>query len=180
MVRSKGKYPLYSSQHSKQVSLCFLCGGYFSILPLKRKQTCGQCSLLFWHHSGVFHPAILLEQAPGTAFCSLEPVQLDVHFPGRSQMFPRELMLSFFSLDSGSIWHLASEFLPQYLLRLCVYICVLSHAQLFVTPWTVTHQDPLSMGFPKPEYWSGFISSSKGSSQPRDPARVSCISYIGR
>ena len=37
MVRSKGKYPLYSSQHSKQVSLCFLCGGYFSILPLKRK-----------------------------------------------------------------------------------------------------------------------------------------------
>ena len=23
------------------------------------------------------------------------------------------------------------------------------------TPWTVVHQAPLSMGFPRPEYWSG-------------------------
>ena len=23
------------------------------------------------------------------------------------------------------------------------------------TPWTVTHQAPLSMGFPRQEYWSG-------------------------
>ena len=26
---------------------------------------------------------------------------------------------------------------------------------LFVTPWTVAHQAPLSMGFSKQEYWSG-------------------------
>ena len=25
----------------------------------------------------------------------------------------------------------------------------------FVTPWTVVHQAPLSMGFPSQEYWSG-------------------------
>ena len=25
----------------------------------------------------------------------------------------------------------------------------------FATPWTVTHQAPLSMGFPRQEYWSG-------------------------
>ena len=25
-----------------------------------------------------------------------------------------------------------------------------------VTPWTVVHQAPLSMGFPRQEYWSGF------------------------
>ena len=25
-----------------------------------------------------------------------------------------------------------------------------------VNPWTVTHQAPLSMGFPRQEYWSGF------------------------
>ena len=25
----------------------------------------------------------------------------------------------------------------------------------FVTPWTVTHQAPLSIGFPGQEYWSG-------------------------
>ena len=32
---------------------------------------------------------------------------------------------------------------------------LLSHVQLFATPWTVAHQAPLLMGFPKQEYWSG-------------------------
>ena len=27
----------------------------------------------------------------------------------------------------------------------------------FVTPWTVALQDPLSMGFPRQEYWSGLL-----------------------
>ena len=31
----------------------------------------------------------------------------------------------------------------------------LSHVQLFVTPWTVAHQAPPSVGFPRQEYWSG-------------------------
>ena len=31
----------------------------------------------------------------------------------------------------------------------------LSHVQLFVILWTVTHQAPLSMGYPRQEYWSG-------------------------
>ena len=31
----------------------------------------------------------------------------------------------------------------------------LSHVGLFVTPWTVTRQVPLSRGFPRQEYWSG-------------------------
>ena len=35
-------------------------------------------------------------------------------------------------------------------------VCVLSHVQLFATPWTVAHQAPLSMGFSRQEYWSGF------------------------
>ena len=30
-----------------------------------------------------------------------------------------------------------------------VYVCVLSHVQLFVTPWTVSCQAPLSMEFPR-------------------------------
>ena len=37
-------------------------------------------------------------------------------------------------------------------------VCILSHfghVQLFVTPWTVAHQAPLSMGFSRQEYWSG-------------------------
>ena len=38
---------------------------------------------------------------------------------------------------------------------MCVCLCVLSHVQLFVTPRTVAHQDPLSMGFSRQEYWRG-------------------------
>ena len=32
---------------------------------------------------------------------------------------------------------------------------LLSHVCLFVTPWTVAHQAPPSMGFSRQEYWSG-------------------------
>ena len=31
----------------------------------------------------------------------------------------------------------------------------LSHVELFESPWTVVHQAPLSMGFPRQEYWVG-------------------------
>ena len=34
-------------------------------------------------------------------------------------------------------------------------MCMLSHLQLFVTPWTVALQAPLSMRFSRQEYWSG-------------------------
>ena len=40
----------------------------------------------------------------------------------------------------------------------CVCVCVcklLSHVQLFVTPWIVAYQAPLSLEFSKQEYWSG-------------------------
>ena len=32
---------------------------------------------------------------------------------------------------------------------------LLSFVQLFVTPWTVGYQAPLSTGFPRQEYWNG-------------------------
>ena len=32
---------------------------------------------------------------------------------------------------------------------------LLSHVQLPAIPWTVAHQGPLSLGFPRQEYWSG-------------------------
>ena len=38
----------------------------------------------------------------------------------------------------------------------------LSHFQLFVTPWTIAHQAPLSMGFPRQEYWKGCHSLLQG------------------
>ena len=32
----------------------------------------------------------------------------------------------------------------------------------FATPWTVAHQVPLSMGFPRQEYWNGLLFPSPG------------------
>ena len=38
----------------------------------------------------------------------------------------------------------------------------LSRVRLFKAPWTVAYQAPLSMGFPRPEYWSGLPFPSQG------------------
>ena len=38
----------------------------------------------------------------------------------------------------------------------------LSHVQLFVTPWTIARQVPLSMGFSRQEYWCGLPFPSPG------------------
>ena len=38
----------------------------------------------------------------------------------------------------------------------------LSHVLLFVTPWTVAYQTPLSMGFSRQEYWSGLTNPFPG------------------
>ena len=38
----------------------------------------------------------------------------------------------------------------------------LSRVLLFVTPWTVAYQAPLSMGFSRQEYWSGLPFPSPG------------------
>ena len=51
----------------------------------------------------------------------------------------------------------------------------LSHVQLFVNPWTVAHQAPLSIGFSRQEYWSGLPCPSPGDLpnpgiKPRSPA----------
>ena len=43
--------------------------------------------------------------------------------------------------------------------------CMLSSfscVQLFATQWTEAHQDPLSMGFSRQEYWSGLLYSPPG------------------
>ena len=38
----------------------------------------------------------------------------------------------------------------------------LSHVQLFVAPWTIVYQSPLSMGLPRQEYWSDLPFPSPG------------------
>ena len=55
-------------------------------------------------------------------------------------------------------------------------MCVLvSRVQLFVTPWTIACQGPLSMGFSRQEYWSRLPFPSPGNVpkpgiEPRSPA----------
>ena len=58
-----------------------------------------------------------------------------------------------------------------------VIVSFLSHVQLFVTSWTITHQATLSMEFSWQEYWSGllFLSARDLSSLIRDQTRVPCI-----
>ena len=44
---------------------------------------------------------------------------------------------------------------------------VLSRVRFFTTPWTAAHQAPLSMGFPRQEYWSGLpLPSPQGKRKP--------------
>ena len=42
-----------------------------------------------------------------------------------------------------------------YVTSLIAAVCVLSRVGLFATPWTVACQAPLSVGFPRQEYWRG-------------------------
>ena len=55
---------------------------------------------------------------------------------------------------------------PHYNYFIAVVVKSLTHVQLFATPWTVAHQAPLTVVFPRQEYWSGLPFPS-----PRDPSR---------
>ena len=64
-------------------------------------------------------------------------------------------------------------------------LCVLrrfSRVRLFVTPWTVARQAPLSMGFSRQEYWSGFRCPPPGDlSEPKiEPVSLTSPPLAGR
>ena len=61
-----------------------------------------------------------------------------------------------------------------------VFVPVLSHIQLFATPWTVTQQAPISMEFSRQEYWSGLPFPSPGDVPDPETEPTSCISCVGR
>ena len=56
----------------------------------------------------------------------------------------------------------------------------LSHVQLFVTPWTVAHQDSLSKGFFRQEYWSELPFPLPGDFSNSGIEPISRVSSIGR
>ena len=57
-------------------------------------------------------------------------------------------MINSNDLSSENDWGGAQTFI--YIVYVCAQL--LSHVWLFVTPWTVAHQAPLSMGSSKQEY----------------------------
>ena len=73
---------------------------------------------------------------------------------------PQSLQILFFS---NALWapspHLSMKEVIDMLLKesesVSRSVKMLSHVQLFATPWTIAHQAPLSMGFPRQEHWSG-------------------------
>ena len=50
---------------------------------------------------------------------------------------------------------------------------MLSHVQLFETPWIIAHQAPMFMGFSRHEYWSGLPFSPPGDLP--DPGIETCL-----
>ena len=65
-------------------------------------------------------------------------------------------LLSWFSLALVATCFLAFSVVT------CFFMLVLSHVWFFVTPWTIAHQAPLSMGFSRQEYWNGLPSPPPG------------------
>ena len=133
-----------------------LDGGVRSALPLRRKQ----------------------EHVPrtlGSKLHSPEPL-LSRHHGGRSRNGGLTNALSFAVCASeqqpGGTFSLNSH--PAACMR-AVHVCMLRRVRLFATPRTVARQAPVHG-----PSWVGIlqqvaISSSKGSSPPRDRTHVSCI-----
>ena len=61
-----------------------------------------------------------------------------------------------------SLRHVPGELLLCLFLKVKVKVKLLSHVRFFVTPWASAYQVPLSMGFSRQEYWSGFPFPSSG------------------
>ena len=64
----------------------------------------------------------------------------------------------------------------------CMCICTLSCVQVFATPWTVTHQAPLSMEFSRQEYWSKLAFPTPGDLSNRgiEPMCLASPALAGR
>ena len=62
-------------------------------------------------------------------------------------------------MNTFHILQAGNTFSPQPTASLCY---LLIHVQLFVTPWTVAHQAPLSLEFSRQEYLSGLPFPSPG------------------
>ena len=126
----------------------------YTNIYIYESESCSVMSNSLWSHE-LYHTRLLCPwnspgQNTGVGICSL----LQGIFPtqGPNPGFPHCRWI---------LYHLSYQWSPIYV---CVCVCkherkwncyLLSHVWLFGTPWTVAHQAPLSMEFPRQEYWSG-------------------------
>ena len=114
---------------------------------------------------------------PGSAVQWLEPWRLKARLSGVGRGDGRPL--------AGGLskpWASWAHQVPHArLLARGVWYCrysVTKSCQILATPWTVAHQAPQSMKFPRQEYWSGLPLPSAGDlPQPRDRT---CVSWISK
>ena len=105
-------------------------------------------------------------------------VSASVHIAAASFLCLWKLPLPLITFMIALHAHLGNSGLSPSLkvFNLIIPVCyLLSRVQLLVTPWTVTCQAPLSIGFSRQEYWSGLPFPSPGDLpdpgiEPRSPA----------
>ena len=86
------------------------------------------------------------EPHPGLPLSPASP-----HNPATKRLTPTQPQSSRILFYHASQWVAAyTEYQPHCLLFSCSVV-----SDSFETLWTVAHQAPLSMGFPRQEYWSG-------------------------
>ena len=112
-------------------------------------------------------PWTVVHQAPPSMGFSRLGYWIGLPFPPPGDLPDPGIKLTPPALQSDSL-PLSHQGSPHICVYTCVYVVVvqsLSHVRLFVIPWTVAHVAPLSMGFPRQEYWSGLpFFFSRGSS----------------
>ena len=96
-----------------------------------------------------------------------------------SKAIPEKILIYFLKVSLRRFLYISTKLSNRkkaiYKTLFC-HCCLVSHVQLFANPWTVALQAPLSMGFPRQEYWSGlsFPSPEDLSSWTRNWTHVSC------
>ena len=119
-----------------------------------------------WHNFNFDYD--LLDSKAETCYMMLtqtiiESVSHSVQFSSVTQLCPTLCNPINCSMPGLPVHHQLLEFTQTQVHRVGNAIQPsLSHVQLFVTPWTVAHHAPLSMGFSRQEYWSGLSFPSPG------------------
>ena len=88
-------------------------------------------------------------------FCLHKRLYKDIHF-----RFFKNNTLKLEDAEFIQKW-MTKEAVVYQILELLLFCCsIVSNSS--VTPWTVAYQSPVSMGFPRQEYWSGLTFPSAG------------------